>query len=262
MHIHAHAASQRKYADAASHRGERKDRPVSRNAMVGMINSLKKAVGNQQWEPAPSAWRDYYAAKQSYSDEALQHKEELVSKAVADAAPATVWDLGGNTGRFSRIAAKAGADVVTLEMDPSAVELNWREVVENNETSILPLVCDLSNPTPSQGWAHRERPSLTERGPAAMGLALALVHHIAIGGNVPLGDIAQWFALLCERVVIEWVPKEDPMVQRLLASREDVFTEYHQEGFEAALEPFFTVDSREAVRSSVRTMYVLTRRGE
>jgi ribosomal protein L11 methylase PrmA len=261
MHIHAHASSQQKYADAgATEGGTGKERTVSRNAMVGLINSLENAVRKQQWEPPPSAWRDYYAAKESYSDEALQHKEELVAKAVADAAPSTVWDLGGNTGRFSRIAAQTGADVVTLEMDPSAVELNWRQVVENNETSILPLVCDLSNPTPSQGWAHRERPSITERGPADLGLALALLHHIAIGGNVPLPDIAEWFSTLCKRLVVEWIPKEDPMVRRLLASREDVFADYHQEGFEQAIEPFFTIESSEAVRASVRTMYVLSSR--
>ena len=263
MHIHAHAASQRRHADDSATEGaSAAKRTVSHNAMVGLLNSLGNAVGKQQWDPPPSAWRDYYAAKESYSDDALAHKEELVAEAVVAAAPATVWDLGGNTGRFSRIAAKAGADVVTLEMDPSAVELNWREVVSGSETTVLPLVCDLSNPTPSQGWAHNERPSITERGPADMALALALVHHIAIGNNVPLPSIAEWFSKLGRRLVVEWIPKEDPMVQRLLASREDIFDDYHQAGFEAAIEPFFSVVERASVRASARTIYVLDSRAQ
>lgn len=258
IHIHAHATSQRRHAADAT--AASKARPFSRKAFENLIANLLATVRRQTWEPSPSAWRDYYAAKESYSDESLQHKEELVAKAVADAAPATVWDLGANTGRFSRIAAAGGADVVALEMDPSAVELNWREVENQGDTQVLPLWMDLSNPTPAQGWAHTERPSISDRGPADVALALALIHHIAIGNNVPIPDIASWFATLCRRLIIEWVPKEDPMVQRLLASREDIFSGYGQESFEAAVEPHFAIEHREPVRGSVRTLYVLRRK--
>jgi ribosomal protein L11 methylase PrmA len=167
-----------------------------------------------------------------------------------------VWDLGANTGRFSRIAASAGAQVVAWEMDPSAVELNWREVDSNGEESVLPLLVDLSNPTPGQGWAHTERGAMADRGPADVALALALIHHIAIGNNVPLPAVAEWFATLARRLVIEWVPKDDPMVQRLLASRVDVFDDYTQDNFEAAIGEHFTIERTESVRSSQRTLYV------
>lgn len=257
VHIHAHAASQRRHAgdaDAVS-----KARAFSPQAFRNLITNLLSTVRKLEWEPPPSAWRDYYAAKESYSDESLEHKEQLVAKVVSEVAPRTVWDLGANTGRFSRIAAAAGADVVSAEFDPSAVELNWRQVVENRDTHILPLWVDLTNPTPSQGWAHTERESLTDRGPADVALALAVVHHIAIAGNVPLPDVAEWFASLCERLVVEWIPKDDPMVKRLLASREDIFDGYTTEGFEAAIAPHFTIEQREPLRGSVRTLYVLRR---
>ena len=260
MHVRAHAASQRRHAGSAgpeTAKGESSGRPFSLQAFKGLITSLRKAVEKQTWEPSASAWRDYYAAKESYSDEALSHKEELVAKILGEVEPATVWDFGANTGRFSRIAAAAGADVVSIEMDPSAVELNWRQVTEHSDTAVLPLWIDLANPTPSQGWAHTERPSLADRGPADLGLALALIHHLAIGGNVPLDDVAAWFASVCRRLVIEWVPKEDPMVQRLLASREDVFGDYTADRFEAAVSRWFTIERREAVRGSQRTLYVL-----
>ena len=258
LHIHAHAGSQRKHA-ADTTAKSRTAASMSLQALKGLVESLAKAVSKQRWDPPQSAWRDYYAAKESYSDESLQHKEELVGKVLADLAPATLWDLGANTGRFSRLAAAAGADVVSLEMDPSAVELNWREVSEKGETSILPLWIDLSNPTPAQGWAHTERPSITERGPVDVALALALVHHIAIGNNVPLPDVAAWFAQLGRRLVIEWIPKEDPMVQRLLASREDVFDGYTQDGFESAIRPHFSIERKEELRGSLRTLYTLRR---
>ena len=260
IHVIAHARSQGRHAGSpAAGAGEAAGRPFSLQAFKGLIASLRRAVEKQVWEPPASAWRDYYATKPSYSDAAQEHKTELVAKVLADLAPATVWDLGANTGRFSRIAAAAGATVVSIESDPSAVELSWRQVVEQGETAVLPLWMDLSNPTPAQGWAHRERGSLTDRGPADVALALALVHHLAIGGNVPLDDIAAWFATLCRRLVIEWVPKADPMVQRLLASREDVFADYTVERFEAAMTRHFAVERREDVRGSSRSLYVLRR---
>ena len=257
IHVHAHASSQKKHA--ADEHAASKARPFSKQAFSNLIENLLSVVKKQTWDPPESAWRDYYAAKESYSDESLQHKEELVAKMLAEVSPSSVWDLGANTGRFSRIAAESGATVAAIEMDPSAVELNWREVETNGDTAVLPLWIDLSNPTPSQGWAHTERPSLAERGPADVAMALAVVHHIAIGNNVPLPDIAEYFSHLCERLIVEWIPKEDPMVVRLLASREDIFADYSQDSFEAAIAPYFSVERRESLRGSLRTLYLLRR---
>jgi len=257
IHIHAHAGSQRRHADAGD---APKGRSFSMQSFQGLIESLTTAVRKLEWSPPPSAWRDYYAARESYSDQSLEHKEVLVDKVLAELTPQRVWDLGANTGHFSRIAARHGAQVASLEMDPSAVELSWRQVAEDGETAVLPLWVDLANPTPSQGWAHGERMSLTARGPADAALALALVHHLAIGGNVPLPAVAEWFAQLCEHLIVEWIPKDDPMVQRLLASREDVFADYTQEGFESAFGEHFSVERREPLQGSVRLLYVMRRR--
>jgi hypothetical protein len=255
IHIHAHAASQRRHAGDET--AVSKARPFSRQAFGNLVANLLATVRRQVWDPPPSAWRDYYAAKESYSDESLQSKQELVTKLLGDLGPATVIDLGANTGRFSRIAAGAGAMVVAAEMDPSAVELNWREVESAGGSAVLPLWVDLANPTPAQGWAHTERGSLTDRGPFEVALALAVVHHIAIGNNVPLADIAAWFAGLARRLIVEWIPKDDPMVRRLLASREDIFSGYTQQGFEAAIAPHFTIERCEPVAGSLRSLYQL-----
>jgi hypothetical protein len=147
---------------------------------------------------------------------------------------------------------------VALEGDPSAVEIAWREL-RDDPAAVLPLVSDLSNPSPALGWASQERPSLTDRGPADAALALALVHHLAIGGNVPLNRVVDWFATVTRTLILEWVPKGDPMVDRLLATREDVFDAYTEDVLQAAFSGRFTVERREPLQGSERVMYLLRR---
>jgi hypothetical protein len=229
--------------------------------MLGLTESLLATTRKQTWDPPKSAWRDYYDAQESYTDSGLADKEAVLREILAATSASSVWDFGANTGRFSRIAAEAtGADVIALEMDISAVELNWRECVQEGRSAVLPLLTDLANPSPSQGWAHTERESLQARGPADLGLALALVHHLCIGNNVPLPSVAAWFAAVTRTLVIEWVPKEDPMVQRLLATREDVFDDYSLGDFEAAFEQYFVIRDRRPLEGSLRTLYVLEAR--
>ncbi len=125
---------------------------------------------------------------------------------------------------------------------------------------MLPLVMDLANPSPSLGWNSSERRSLRERGPVDLVMALALVHHLAIGNNVPFEQIAGFFHGICRSLVIEFVPKEDTQVQRLLRSREDIFPSYHQAAFEAAFSKLFTARRRTKVDDAVRTLYLYERK--
>ena len=171
--------------------------------------------------------------------------------------PALVWDLGGNTGVFSREAASSGAFTVSFDIDPAAVEQNYRTVKTKKEQNILPLVLDLTNPSPAIGWDNHERDSFGARGPVDMALALAVIHHLAISNNVPLPQLANFFAARCKWLVIEFVPKSDSQVQKLLASREDIFPNYTREGFEAAFSACFTIHKSESVRDSERRLYLM-----
>ena len=127
-------------------------------------------------------------------------------------------------------------------------------------TSILPLVIDVANPSPSLGWAGVERKSLVERATADVVLALALVHHLAIAGNVPLPAVAAWLAQLAPEAIVEFVPKEDPMVEFLLAAREDIFPDYTIEHFRSAVAPLFETIAEHAVDGSTRVLFHLRRR--
>lgn len=119
---------------------------------------------------------------------------------------------------------------------------------------------DLTNPSPGLGWAGRERDAMHGRGPVDCAMALALIHHLAISNNLPMAHIARYFAELCRHLIIEFVPKADSQVRRLLSSRRDIFDDYHEAGFEAAFSQYFEIEASEPVAGSERTLYRLRRR--
>jgi ribosomal protein L11 methylase PrmA len=255
MHIHAHAKSQRAYAGK---RVSAKGHHVGKMAFLGIVDSLESAVRKLRWKPGTTEWGDYYAAT-NYSEGGVEAKKGIVAGYVRETSPGTVWDLGGNTGLFSRVAAETGARVVSFDVDPLAVERNYQQAVKEKNTSVLPLVLDLTNPSPAIGWDHSERASLLDRGPADMAMALALIHHLAISNNVPLDRIAAFLARCCRWLIIEFVPKSDSQVQRLLASRVDIFPQYTQDDFERVFAGHFATLKKTPVADSERMLYLLER---
>jgi ribosomal protein L11 methylase PrmA len=187
----------------------------------------------------------------------MEAKRDAVHSMLEDSRPASVWDLGANTGEFSRLASDMGIPTLACDIDPAAVERSYQQVIEDGETLLLPLVMDFTNPSPSLGWAHRERQSLAERGPADLLMALALVHHLAIGNNLPLERVAAYLQRLGRRLIIEFVPKSDSQVQRLLSSRDDIFDHYDEAGFEAAFAPYFRTLRKQALAESGRSLYLM-----
>ncbi|TAK12981.1 MAG: SAM-dependent methyltransferase [Anaerolineae bacterium] len=255
-HIHLHAAAQRRYAGqkVAAAPGR-----VNQTQMLALIDSLKRTVERLDWTPTGTDWGDYYDDT-NYTDAAMEDKAARVKTLLEETHPASVWDLGANTGRFSRLAAGLGIPTLAWDIDPAAVEKGYRQVRADKGTNILPLLLDLTNPSPSLGWANAERDALATRGPAGALLALALVHHLAIGNNLPLGHIATFFASLAPVLIIEFVPKEDSQVQRLLASREDIFPDYTQAGFEAAFSSVYHIRANHPVQGTPRRIYRMERR--
>jgi ribosomal protein L11 methylase PrmA len=212
-----------------------------------------------QWHPAGTEWSNYYEDT-NYSPEAMNHKKCLVEAYLGESNPRTVWDLGANTGVFSRIATAKDIDTISFDVDPAAVEKNYRQMRENKETKILPLCLDLTNPSPSLGWANEERLSLIERGPADTVLALALIHHLAISNNMPFSHIAAFLSQICRFLIIEFVPKNDSQVQRLLCTRDDIFPDYNQDHFESSFGDYFSILQYEKIADTERTLYLMRSR--
>jgi hypothetical protein len=257
-HLHVHAVAQRRYAKKTVERSGQRRR-MSRMAFLGLVDSLEGAVRGLSWKPAGTEWAEYYTDT-NYTEEALHHKRQVVSGFLDRIHPASVWDLGANTGLFSRLASARGVPTVAFDVDPAAVEQDYRQCVEEKEVNLLPLVMDLTNPSPGIGWQNQERMSLLERGPADAALALALIHHLAISNNVPLASLADFFQQVARWLVIEFVPKTDSQVQRLLATRKDIFPDYTQEGFERAFARSFTIHESIDLRGSQRRLYLMERR--
>jgi SAM-dependent methyltransferase len=260
IHLFLHARSQRKYAATTDARSASGRRRFPLQAFRGLIQSLRRAIQKLRWDPSPTVWATYYSEAESYSLDALESKKALVDSLVEESSPKQIWDLGANTGLFSRLAAAKGADVISFDLDPSAVELNYRDVVSAGETNVLPLVMDLTNPSPAIGWENRERISLAERGPTDLVLALALVHHLAIANNVPLSGVAEFFRGLAPWLIVEFVPKGDPQVDRLLATREDIFPNYTLEGFERSFSERFSIVRSDRIAGSERVLYLMRTR--
>ncbi len=257
-HIHLHASAQKQYADKDLPE-QVSQRQISRNAHLGLLESLETCVRGLKWKPGDSEWANYYTAT-NYSQAAFVAKAELVKKYLQRIPPAPVLDLGANSGLFSRVAADLGLQVVSADIDPGAVEFNYQESVRKNEERLLPLLIDLTNPSAGLGWNNLERAAFFQRRqPGGTILALALVHHLAISNNLPLDLLAEFFSAHARWLIIEFVPKQDSQVQRLLKNRRDIFQNYHVDGFEAAFLQHFTLRDRQAVPESERWIYLFER---
>ena len=262
IHIHWHARSQR----AGSRAGAMPAAPnsaVARDPKGPLVSSLRAMV--EGLDPAataePSAWSSYYNQSHHYSPSAETAKRAAVTNALQHIQPQLVYDLGANTGVYSRLAAERGSYCVSFDADPACVQANYRQSRREGSTNLLPLVMDLSDPSPQLGFAGAERMGLEARPQADLLLALALIHHLRITANAPLARIAEYLASLGRALLIEWVPKQDPKVKELLRSRPDTFHDYHQPGFLDAFARYFDTELTTPLPDSGRVVYLLRRRG-
>lgn len=231
---------------------------VQKKHILGTVAGLRRLIAGLRTKQPGSEWTDYQQ-QNTYGPEDRRLKEHFVEQAVSESRPRMVWDLGCNTGAYSRIAARHAQWVIAMDSDPAAVNALFREL-GGQSSNITPLVMNVLNPSPDQGWSQLERPGLERRGPADFVLCLALVHHLAITGNVPLDRLFDWLARITQAGVVEFVPKTDPMVTELLRWRTDVYNGYQQSSFEAAMGAHFQVLQR-AMLPNGRTLYRFTRGG-
>jgi len=251
-HIHAHAKTQKHYGEKKINVKEIK---VSKKSLLGLIETLYSGIMKLSLGKVDTEWGDYYS-KTNYSEKSFQQKKELISNIIDEIRPSMVWDLGANTGIFSRISSNKGINTISFDIDSIAVEKNYQEVLKNKEREILPLQIDLANPSSDIGWHNNERSSFIKRGPSDMVFALALIHHLAISNNLPFYRIVEFFYEISNYLIIEFIPKTDSQVQKLLFTREDIFDEYSRENFELNFEKCFKLLKRIKLENSERFLYL------
>lgn len=258
-HVVLHArltASARKANPGAS--GSKPQAKLKKVGLIGLLGGLRRLIAGLK--PAgltATQWRDY-EKNNSYDAAETAAKHTFVGTFLEGSPPSVLWDMGCNAGAYSELALNAGVgSVVGFDFDLGALEAAVSRADEK-KLNLLPLHLDATNPSPSQGWRQQERSGLQERKNADAVLALAFLHHLVIGKNIPLADAIDWLLSLAPSGVIEFVPKEDPMVRQMLAQRKDIFPDYDVTTFRNLLSSRASVGKETVVSESGRTLFGYT----
>ena len=234
-------------------------RKLPLSALVRILEAMRKWIEKlQPTDTGNTVWQTY-SQNSGYADDDFSTKAAVVTDFVKTMRPELVWDMGCNTGEFSKLALEAGARaVIGYDSDQGALENAYtRARVEG--LNLLPLYLDVTNPPPDQGWDETERKGIFSRARADGVLALALVHHIAITHNVPLERVIDWLVKLAPAGVIEFVPKQDDMVKKLLSLRDDIFHDYSPELFIHHLRARARIARKETLPRSGRILVIYQR---
>lgn len=258
MHLHLHAKSQKENEELRENK-KTTNKFFTKHSLLGILQSLEKTVQGLSWNDFDTEWGDYYN-NTNYDSESFVAKKKLVKEFMHKAAPDSVCDWGGNNGEFSRLASGQNINTVLADIDPAAIEKCYLYQKKHDEPSLLPIVHDLTNPSPGIGWMNDERMSIMKRSNFDLGCALALIHHLSISNNLPFSKTAEFFAKTSKQLIIEFVPKSDSQVKKLLSSREDIFDSYTQAEFEKEYAKRFTVITKKQVPKTERTLYLMKRK--
>lgn len=254
LHVVAQASLQNSAGSSSVNKASLKTQKLPKESYRNMLRKLHTWITSlEPLGAGKSTWQDY-AKSHSYDDQEVAAKKAFISDFAAKVKPETVWDIGCNTGDYSKAALDGGARrAIGFDFDPGALELAYARAV-SEKIDFLPLMLDGANPSPSQGWNQRERKGMQERANADGVIALAYIHHIAIGRNVPLDDVISWLIGLAPQGIIEFVPKRDPMVVRLLELREDIFADYEEEVFLKSISSRARIVKEEVVTQNGRKL--------
>jgi len=254
-HVWLQSKLDRRYGSTGQDvRTELKSAGFNKELILANVRKLRKLVSKLHWRGEDSEWGAYEAFHNySASDHAL--KESFIGDCVAASGAGCVWDIGCNTGQFSKIAARHAGQVVAMDLDHFAVERLYREVRSGLEGNILTLVQNVADPSPNWGWRNRERSELRSRARPDLVLCLALIHHVVISANIPLDEFIGWLAELTDQVVIEYVSRSDDKVKTLLRNKEDKYSDYSRERLEQALGRHFAIRRQQTLESGNRFLY-------
>ncbi len=258
QHIHWHSRSIASHTKENSNTDSIRKIRIPKKNMIALIESMILFIEDLKLKDIDTRWSNYETTT-SYSDTGAASKRELVEKYLKRIDPSNVWDFGANDGTYSRLALGLGSEVVAFDSDPAAIEINFNRAFEKKQR-LLSLYLDLTNPSPDIGFANRERTSIGERQRPDCIMMLAVIHHLAISDNVPLLKLSDWLSSLCRYLIIEFVPKEDPQVQKLLLGRADIFDDYTQECFENSFGTRFQLMHKDTINDSSRVLYLYERK--
>lgn len=239
-------------------RSELKSAGFHRELILANLRRLQKLVARLDWAGHGTEWAEYESFH-NYSAADHERKERFVAECAAGLQPGTAWDIGCNTGQFSRLVARHAGQVLAMDIDHGAIDALHRELRAEGPSNILPLLQDVADPSPAWGWRHRERSPLPERSRPDLVLCLALLHHVVITANIPLAEFVEWLAELTPALLIEFVSPEDEKVEALLRNKEDLYRDYERTNLEAELARHYRTERTLTLDSGHRHLYFCVR---
>jgi SAM-dependent methyltransferase len=224
--------------------------------VVGLVQSLARLVRKLDCGIQHTDWSQYDRTH-SYQEADFEAKKDFVAKHVAGVERGCTWDIGCNTGTFSRLAGEKSDYVISLDGDHNAVEQLYLKEKKNPNSKILPLVMNIANLSPGQGWAGLERLAFDQRQKPDLVLCLALIHHIRISANIPNRMFLQWLRSLQAEVILEFVNRDDEMMIKLLTNKKEQYADYNLEQFTAEAAQFFIIADRQPLKAGKREIFYL-----
>jgi hypothetical protein len=259
LHTYLHIHFQASISKNRIRKEPNANRSFSKKKMLDLLQSLQEKVQSLSFDQAATVWSSYYE-EAGERGQYLSSKKQIVEDWVWKLSFQTVLDAGANQGEFSEIARKKAAYVISTDLDHSSINTLYNKVKQQEITNIVPLVIDLVNPSPAIGLNNEERDSFLARTKVDLTLALALVHHFAIGRNIPLTKIAELFSSVTRYLIIEFVPADDEKVQLMSEFKKDLLANYSEMHFEIAFLEYFAIVKKERINDSNRTLYLMEKR--
>jgi ribosomal protein L11 methylase PrmA len=253
LHVYLHQKISRKQNNNPSSKLS-----FSKQKLVYLLDGLYSTIKNLSFDIS-STWSNYYS-ETILSSEYLIAKEKIFLRYLEEVTERTAIDLGSNDGYFSQLAAVKLDNVIAIDFDSNCINQLYRLIKKNKTGNILPLVIDITNPSPGIGLANEERISFLDRTKPSLVLALAIVHHLSISKNIPLSRIASFFSKISTTLIIEFVPKEDPKVQDLLKTKVDIFLNYTESFFEQCFYEYFNLLKKETITGTKRILYLMQKK--
>ncbi len=259
-----HLLSKMESKHSEDYKAETKIAFLSKKSQENILDSLFDYIKDLKLKES-TEWGDYYS-KTNYDQAAFEAKREIIKQWITPLAPQKLIDVGGNDGTFARTVIDSVPHIIVTDIDSNSVDHNYKQLQINKESNMLPFVCDVLQPAPGVGFNNTERNSLLERladyAPDVT-LALALIHHITLSGNVPFGKSAEFFASFSKTLIIEFPMREDSWAESLLVRKREFinhFDFYNDEEFEKNYLKYFTLEKREMITGTKRILYHFKRK--
>lgn len=232
------------------------DKPFSRQKMNNLLQSLEDGIRSFSFSQPSATWSNYYEEASQRGDY-VEAKKQIIGNWLNRLQARTVLDAGANIGEFSKLASSSSSYIISIDSDHSSVNKLYNNSKQTGHSFIHPLVVDLAAPSPAIGVNNKERHSFLERTNVDLVLALALIHHLALGKNIPFEKIAELFSSMGEYLVIEFVPNDDEKVKLMTLHKQEVCVNYTEDNFIESFARFFSVVEKQEVGSSGRNIYLM-----